>query len=358
MSHNEKTRDLLTAHYKKYPNLQIRDLFKYIYQSSFGCEHMVSSLVSATGHIEKERENISSTEILIEPLDGEYSRVHLTSKNSGLSSKTLGHLFFKSAKKETHGITALKNKLSVARELICTNKLPFSLNEFDIAVQEWENSNFNSVHHSETFRDKYSPSYRVIANEYVTFLSFFAQLDNMNYNKMNIVAIEGGSASGKTTLSKILEEIYDCTIIHMDDFFLRPEQRTKERYAEIGGNIDKERFLTEVLIPLSNNETLNYRKFDCSTFTLTAPVKVVPKNLVIIEGAYSMHPWFTKYYDFSVFLDISSSFQRERIRNRNSNEMAERFYNEWIPLEQRYFSETKIRKRCNMTISIHKQKRV
>ena len=34
----------------------------------------------------------------------------------------------------------------------------------------------------------------------------------------------------------------------MDDFFLRPEQRRPERFAEPGGNVDRERFAAEVLV--------------------------------------------------------------------------------------------------------------
>ena len=65
-----------------------------------------------------------------------------------------------------------------------------------------------------------------------------------------MVAIDGKCTSGKTTLASKLAEIYDCNVFHMDDFFLRPEQRTSERFAEIGGNVDYERFQEEVLFPL------------------------------------------------------------------------------------------------------------
>ena len=41
-----------------------------------------------------------------------------------------------------------------------------------------------------------------------------------------VVAIDGKYTSGKTTLASKLAEIYDCNVFHMDDFFLRPEQRT------------------------------------------------------------------------------------------------------------------------------------
>ena len=40
-----------------------------------------------------------------------------------------------------------------------------------------------------------------------------------------IVAVDGGSASGKTTLGELLQSVYACPVFHMDDFFLRPEDR-------------------------------------------------------------------------------------------------------------------------------------
>ena len=44
--------------------------------------------------------------------------------------------------------------------------------------------------------------------------------------KRLIIAIDGRCGAGKTTLAKQLENRMDCTVFHMDDFFLRPEQRT------------------------------------------------------------------------------------------------------------------------------------
>lgn len=166
------------------------------------------------------------------------------------------------------------------------------------------------------------------------------------------LVIDGPSASGKTTLSGMFREKYDCTVFHMDDFFLRPEQRTPERYAEIGGNIDRERFLEDVLIPLKKGETVNYRRFDCSQMKLLEPVEIKPQKLTVIEGVYSMHPAFSGYYDFSVFLDIFPELQKERILKRNTPDMAERFFNEWIPLENKYFSGTDIKSRCDFCIKI------
>ena len=353
MKQNETTRDLLIKHYQKYPKLQIQDVLKFIYQSALGCEHLVSSLEMATEGIRKEYADITQNiEDYIDVLDGEYSRVHLSYLSQGLTPETLGKLFCISSKTEPEGKSGIENRLAVAKELISEEKLPFTPDEFERATFEWKSLGYPPVHHSKTFRENYSPSYRVISNRYLRFLPLFSEIDKKLKSANTVVAIEGGSASGKTTLSELLKTVYDCTVLHMDDFFLRPEQRTKERYAEVGGNVDRERFLDEVLIPMSKNHPIDYRRFDCATMTVEPAVKLVPKKLTIIEGAYSMHPELADYYDLSVFLDITPSLQRDRIAKRNSPQMAERFFREWIPLEELYFSQMKVKERCDLCVSI------
>lgn len=181
--------------------------------------------------------------------------------------------------------------------------------------------------------------------------NLFDKLDSLLEKGRITLAIEGGSASGKTTLAELLKERYDATVFHTDDFFLQPHQRTPERFAEVGGNLDRERFLSEVLTPLKEGKTIEYKRFDCSTMTLCKAERITPKKLVVVEGAYSMHPEFREFYDLSVFLDIPKDLQRERILKRNPDR-AQRFFNEWIPLEKRYFSEMKIKEKCDIVVEI------
>lgn len=90
----------------------------------------------------------------------------------------------------------------------------------------------------------------------------------------------------------------------MDDFFLRPEQRTVERYKQIGGNIDYERFKKEVLQKIRRKEPICYYKFDCSTMSLLKEAVLEKvRKFIVIEGSYSMHPYFhPELYSFSIFL--------------------------------------------------------
>jgi uridine kinase len=164
------------------------------------------------------------------------------------------------------------------------------------------------------------------------------------------LAIEGGSASGKSTLARMLADIYGCTLFHMDDFFLTPSMRTEARLAEAGGNVDRERFLAEVLTPLSRGEEIAYRRYDCSTGEIMPPESKEPTSLTVTEGAYSMHPELANFYNLSVFLEITPELQRARILKRNSPEMAERHFSAWIPMEERYFDTFNIRERCDVTL--------
>ena len=120
-----------------------------------------------------------------------------------------------------------------------------------------------------------------------------------------IIAIDGRCGSGKTTLAAWLIEQFDGNLFHMDDFYLRSGQRTPERLAETGGNVDYERFRKEVAVPLAAGREVLYRRFDCVSFSLEEPVLFPPKRLNVVEGSYSMHPELRDFYDMTVFPEIS-----------------------------------------------------
>ncbi|MBO4213272.1 MAG: hypothetical protein J5894_04075 [Clostridia bacterium] len=167
--------------------------------------------------------------------------------------------------------------------------------------------------------------------------------------KRVIVAIDGRCAAGKTTFAEELKLATGCTVFHTDDYFLRPEQRVDERLSTPGGNFDRERFLKEVLRPLSSGEdSVVFRKFDCKTMTLGEPVTVVPADVVVVEGAYSCHPDLFGFYDLRVFLSVSKDEQISRISARNGADGLQKFLEKWIPMEEAYFSAFDVEHRCDI----------
>ena len=152
-----QTRELLMQHAKMYPALQIQDIFKFIHQSAFGCEHFVASLGKATAFIEKEYES-GVRQAQIEPLDGDYCRVPLWVLRQGLRAETLGKLFVASAKREENALAALLEKLEVAKALAREGALPFTEKAFDKAAAQWAAEGYPAVHHSDSFREEYYPT--------------------------------------------------------------------------------------------------------------------------------------------------------------------------------------------------------
>lgn len=178
------------------------------------------------------------------------------------------------------------------------------------------------------------------------------QIDTLlNTGRQVVIAIDGNCTAGKTTLASFLEKEYDCNVFHMDDFFLRPEQRTAERYAQPGGNVDYERFQAEILLPLKTGKAFSYRPFCCKTFTLSEPVAVMPKQLNIVEGTYCLHPYFGDVYDWKLFLSVDADLQKQRVYQRPLP-VQERFFTDWIPMEKRYFDFYKIPEQADIRVDM------
>ena len=331
------TREHILAHCGRYPQLQPPDLLKFLHHSVFGCGHLVASPEAAEDWLRREMEGC--TDSTIEPLDGAFCRVHLGLLTKlGISPRSFARLFALSAQKEAGTAEELESRLTAALELAREGRLPFSFETLSTAVEAWRAAGFPAQHHSEMFRRTYAPAYRVLHRAHAELLPLLGRIDTLlRQNEQVIFAIDGGAGSGKSTVAHLLQQVYDCTVLHMDDFFLRPEQRTPERYATPGGNVDHERFLEEVLLPLRQGKAFRYRPFDCGTFTVSEGFDVTPRKLTVVEGSYSLHPTLRQYYDGSAFLRIDPAVQRARIEKRNSPAFAQRFFDTWIPLEQAYF---------------------
>ena len=337
---------------RRYPVLTIQDIVKSLYQSVFGCGHFVGE--AGRKYLSDELASLGAAKPaeFIEPIGTDYCRIHLAGlSESGLAPDTLFSLFALSSRESAGSMDTFLAGLARLESLIDSGALPLDAAASREFLEKYRAAGCPAIHHSEAFRAAYAPAYRVVSARFCRCLKVFCAIDRALGERSTLnVAIEGGSASGKTSLAALLEDVYDCNIFHMDDFFLQPHQRTPERYAQPGGNVDYERFEQEVLIPLMRGEPFSYRKFDCSTMSLGETVSVTPKRLNITEGAYSLHPRLKRAYHIKVFLDSDPEVQRERILARNGAKMLERFTSEWIPLEHRYFEFTGVRESCDIIL--------
>lgn len=370
----EELRNCLKEQLARYPQLQITDLVKLVYQNEFGGGHLIADKEKSLQRIREEYAGLSapgavSLEVQQERMEsignGIY-RLSLDCLSDGLHPETLNEMFVQSAAEISGSVEVFEEKLEVLR-MLCeqtgqTEQKPLCAEQTELEIleeylEQYRRGGYPPVSHSDVYRKHYRPAYRVITERFRQIYPVCLEIDRMLAHKGReetvTVAVEGPCGSGKTTLAQLLKGIYDCNVFSMDDFFLRQEQRTEKRYAEPGGNVDYERFRKEVLAHLGDLKGIGLRVFDCEKMTLRKERRIPHKRLNVVEGVYSCHPYFGKdAYDLRFFAEVPESVQKERIRKRNGEKMLQRFLEEWIPYEETYFAAYRIREKCR-SIELH-----
>lgn len=350
MMNNMDFRNIALSHAEKYPLMQAQDYVKLAYQSAFGAGHMVSGFENALARVKSERmhetENVSS-----EDIGGGYVRLHLSGGEYPLSCETAARMFVLSAE----SVPESKDTFFAFSEILLTLSAEGAIrpaqSEIGASLQKFRSGDFSPVSHTDIYRESYRPAYRVIKKEFSNYLPLISRLDVLKQKKSRaIIAIDGMCAGGKTTLSSLLGAVFASPVYHMDDFFLPPAKRTDKRLNEPGGNVDYERFRSDVLDPLLSGKPFSFRPFDCSVMDFVAPVHCSPAPLSIVEGSYACHPTLIHDYDFRIFVSVDPALQIERIRLRNGEDMLKRFIGEWIPMEMRYFDVFSIPEKADVII--------
>jgi uridine kinase len=379
----------LKAQAALHPSMTPQDAVKLCFQAAFGAEHIMIDPAAARAALLAEFARTQSGEMAVfEPVSAEYSRCNLAAwKHRQLPPEWLFRMFWHSARdnsvpgnsvsdnygpddfvqsSSTPGNPApekRKNREALFTEYLATvtawaeqGLLPFPGATWCTYLEEYLAGGIRPVHHSEEYRSREEPAYRIVKREYEKLLPVLQKLATLQEQAIQeqtvpkVIAIDGRAAAGKTTLAALLARVLAAQVIPMDDFFLPAELRTAERLAESGGNIHYERFCAEVLPYLKENGSFSYRRFDCGIMDYRGSRLVQSSPWRIVEGSYSCHPAFGDYMDCRVFCDISSEEQKERIIKRNGPEMAELFFTRWIPMEEQYFKTERIKEKADVIV--------
>jgi len=366
---------ILLKHYVLYPEMQIQDMVKLIYQNEFGGGHLIKNKEDSLKRLQEEYHSIGGYSFSCNQSDGsinsnmeQHNQLFVDIGNNlcrldlkvlkkirdknicNIDLKTINSFFVNTSNSVFGSIQRFEKKLEILMECCRSKILPYHVTEVEDYLREYKAKGYPAVSHSEVYRSAYSPSYRVVEARYRNFFEIFCKIDVLLKSKDRvIVAIDGNCCSGKTTLASFVANVYhECNVFHMDDFFLTPELRTEKRMKEVGGNVDYVRFKNEVIEGLKSGKEFCYRKYDCRQQILLEPTKVIPGKLNIIEGSYSMHPTLRENYDLKIFLHVDPEEQSRRILERNGEQMHKIFINLWIPLENTYFTEMRIREQCDL----------
>jgi uridine kinase len=346
--------EILKIHFERYPEMEAADAVKLIYQNEFGSAHMIADEASSLCRLEEEMDScLYNDSAEAEDIGNGLIRLYLPYiKNSGLSLSSVNRMFIRTSKEHTGKLASFLEKLNCLKALAEAGEAPFSAESLDAYLADYESKGYPAASHSEHYKAHYHPAYRLIDKKYQNLLPLIKAIDQKLLSQPTVVAvIDGMAASGKSTAAELLSSLWDTRVIHMDDFFLPKELRTSERLNEPGGNVHYERFHEEVIEGIKSGSGFSYRKFDCKAMNFTQTIRADRCQVLLIEGAYSLHPSFGKYYDISAIFHVDDEVQQNRILKRNGAAMAEMFRLKWIPMEHRYFNQCSVSNRCDYIIS-------
>ena len=340
---NEIT-EVLRFHAGRYPDMRPCDAVKLLYQNEFGSGHMLPDEPVCVRRISTERHGLPSGGYPSEPVGNGLARLYLQEANRlCLSSRSVGRMFRAASLRESGSRTAFVEKLWILRRMTEEGQLPFAKEELDEYLRGYIADGCPAVSHSETYRERYAPAYRLIPERLVRLLPVVRRVDGLlSTQGRAVVVLDGRCASGKSSAAELLAPLWNAPVVHMDDFFLPKSLRTPERLAEPGGNVHYERFREEVVLPLSEDRPFSYRVFSCRTGDYSGTREIPRSEVVIVEGAYSLHPYFGSYEDAAFFFDINPEEQLRRIRRRDGEQALAAFRDRWIPMENRYIREYRI----------------
>ncbi len=171
-----------------------------------------------------------------------------------------------------------------------------------------------------------------------------AHLRQVERNRPNaiLVALDGRSASGKTTLAAAVAPLVDAVVLDGDDFYSggSAERWDAMSAAEKVSHCIDWRRQRAVLETLASGEAASWHPYDWEADDGTlkqTPVICEPASVIILDGAYSARPELCDLFDLRVLLDAPADLRRERLIEREGEGYREEWNARWDEAEQWYF---------------------
>ncbi|WP_073997534.1 uridine kinase [Anaerococcus urinomassiliensis] len=172
---------------------------------------------------------------------------------------------------------------------------------------------------------------------------------------IKIIAVAGGSASGKSSIVKQIGETFedDLIVIGHDNYYkahddMSFDQRSKLNY-DYPGAFDNELFY-EDLLKLQDGKSIDMPRYDYTIHTRSKETtRISPSKIILIEGILVLEDKKIRdITDTKVFIDADSDVRLQRRilrdtkeRGRSLESVLEQYIKQVKPMHEKYVEPTK-----------------
>jgi len=170
-----------------------------------------------------------------------------------------------------------------------------------------------------------------------------------------VVAIDGRSGVGKSTIASQLATVLPATVIPTDDFFAAeltsadwdarsPSERARDA-------IDWRRLRRLALEPLRAGQPAIWHPFDFAggersngSYAISSEaVRRDPAPVIILDGAYSSRPELASLVDCAILVEAPADTRRERLAVREASDFLDAWHRRWDAAEDYFFTQVRPR---------------
>lgn len=172
---------------------------------------------------------------------------------------------------------------------------------------------------------------------------------------IKIIAVAGGSASGKSSIVKQIDETFedDLIVIGHDNYYkahddMSFDQRSKLNY-DYPGAFDNELFYQD-LLKLQQGQSIDMPRYDYTIHTRSKETtRIRPSKIILIEGILVLEDKKIRdITDTKVFIDADSDVRLQRRilrdtkeRGRSLESVLEQYIKQVKPMHEKYVEPTK-----------------